>query len=388
MDGPVILAVVVVDQAGRGHQSSTRFFRHAKIFSLPPYKLMEMHTTEYIITGRALLGEELTEEDVCITVADGVIRSVEPCSGIPDRWIVPAFFNAHTHLGDTVAMDLPVQGSLAELVKPPDGLKHRILAATPRTDLIRGMRSSIMTMISTGTAGFADFREGGAAGVAALREAAAGLSCLPVILGREGGEQVGDGAGISSIHDVADAELMVREARAAGRLVAFHAGEKNPDDIDEALAFEPDLLVHCTHATDAQLRRIVDMGIPVAVCPRSNWLLGVAASTAHPPIARILELGGRFYFGTDNVMFVQPDLPREMAFAAAVYRAPPEEILRAAVSGARMAGRSGYLEEGQKAHFLVVNPAKGNLSFSKDIRSTIVKRLDSSSICQTVLTMQ
>ncbi|MEG3054990.1 MAG: hypothetical protein RQM90_02090 [Methanoculleus sp.] len=48
---------------------------------------MEMHTTEYIITGRALLGEELTEEDVCITVADGVIRSVEPCSGIPDRWI-------------------------------------------------------------------------------------------------------------------------------------------------------------------------------------------------------------------------------------------------------------------------------------------------------------
>jgi len=36
-----------------------------------------------------------------------------------------------------------------------------------------------MTMIATGTAGFADFREGGAAGVAALREAAAGLDCRP-----------------------------------------------------------------------------------------------------------------------------------------------------------------------------------------------------------------
>ncbi|MDK2990464.1 MAG: hypothetical protein PWR16_1993, partial [Methanoculleus sp.] len=73
---------------------------------------------------------------------------------------------------------------------------------------------------------------------------------------------------------------------------------------------------------------------------------------------------------------------------ATVYRASPEEILRAAISGARMAGRSGYLQEGQEAHFLVVNPSKSNLSFSKDIRSTVVKRLDSSSICQTVLTMQ
>lgn len=344
--------------------------------------------TPYVVTGRTLLGEDLREEDVTITVSGGIVSSIEPASRTPDRWIVPAFFNAHTHLGDTVAMDLPARGSLAALVKPPNGLKHRILAATPRAELVRGMRSSIVAMLATGTTGFADFREGGADGVAALREAAAGLDCRPVILGREGGEEVSDGAGISSVHDVANAEEIVRYARAAGKLVAFHAGEKNPDDIDEALAFEPDLLVHCTHATDAQIRRIVDMDIPVAVCPRSNWLLGVASSSAHPPIARILELGGRLYFGTDNVMFVQPDMLREMAFTATVYRAPPDEILRAAISGARMAGRSGYLQEGQKAHFLVVNPSKSNLSFSKDIRSTVVKRLDSSSICQTVLTMQ
>ena len=130
------------------------------------------------------------------------------------------------------------------------------------------------------------------------------------------------------------------------------------------------------------------MDIPVAVCPRSNWLLGVAASPAHPPIARILELGGRFYLGTDNVMFVQPDLFQEMAFTATVYRAPPADVLRAAVSGAGLAGRPGYLEEGQEAHLLVLNPEKGNLSFSKDIRATVVKRLDSSFVDQTVLTTQ
>jgi len=344
--------------------------------------------TSYVVTGRALLGEDLLEEDVSITVSGGIITAIEPSPGTPDRWIVPAFFNAHTHLGDTVAMDLPARGSLAELVKPPNGLKHRILAATPRAELVRGMRSSIIAMIATGTAGFADFREGGAAGVAALREAAAGLDCRPVILGREGGEQVSDGAGISSVHDVANAEEIVREARLAGRLVAFHAGEKNPDDIDEALAFEPDLLVHCTHATDAQLRQIVDMAIPIAICPRSNWLLGVTTSPAHPPIARILELGGRFYLGTDNVMFVQPNLLQEMSFTATVYRAPPDEVLRAAISGAGIAGRPGYLEAGQEAHFLVINPAKGNISFSKDIPATIVKRLDSSSIGQNVLTLQ
>jgi cytosine/adenosine deaminase-related metal-dependent hydrolase len=341
-----------------------------------------------VITGRALLGEELLEEDVSITVSGGIITSIEPVSRTSGLWIVPAFFNAHTHLGDTVAMDIPARGSLAGLVKPPNGLKHRILAATPRADLVRGMRASITTMMATGTAGFADFREGGADGVAALREAAAGLDCFPVILGRDGGETVGDGAGISSVHDVKNAEEIVRTARAAGKLVAFHAGEKNPDDIDEALTFEPDLLVHCTHATDAQLRRIVDMGIPVAVCPRSNWVLGVTASPAHPPIARIIELGGILYLGTDNVMFVQPDMLQEMAFTATVYRASPEEILRAAIAGARLAGVSGYLEEGQKAHFIVVNPLKSNLSFSRDIRATIVKRLDSSSIGQNILTLQ
>ncbi len=81
--------------------------------------------------------------------------------------------------------------------------------------------------------------------------------------------------------------------------------------------------------------------------------------------------------------------PGDGVYRDGIPRAPPEEILRAAVSGARLAGGvSGYLEEGQKANFMVINPSEKNISFSRDIRTTIVKRLDSSSICQTVLTMQ
>ena len=36
----------------------------------------------------------------------GIVTSIEPVSRTSGLWIVPAF-NAHTHLGDTVAMDIP-----------------------------------------------------------------------------------------------------------------------------------------------------------------------------------------------------------------------------------------------------------------------------------------
>jgi cytosine/adenosine deaminase-related metal-dependent hydrolase len=285
-------------------------------------------------------------------------------------------------------MDMPARGNLADLVKPPDGLKHRILAETPQEELIRGMRASITTMLATGTGGFADFREGGVNGVAALREAVADLPCHPVIFGRDGGELISDGIGISSVHDVANAEALVREARKRGKRVAFHAGERNANDVDDALAFEPDLLIHCTHATDAQLRRCADMAIPIVVCPRSNWVLGVTKSPAHPPVRRILENGGKFFLGTDNVMFVQPDLLQEMSFTATVYGIGPKEILRAALFGAVLAGRNPLLEEGNDARFLVINPTISNLSFSRDLLATCVKRLDASAIEQNVLTLQ
>ena len=47
-------------------------------------------------------------------------------------WICPALFNAHTHLGDTIAMDCGATGDLTALVTPPDGLKHRLLAQASR----------------------------------------------------------------------------------------------------------------------------------------------------------------------------------------------------------------------------------------------------------------
>jgi len=340
------------------------------------------------LAGHALIGEELTLEPVEIVIERGTIAAIEPYAKKTDRWICPAFFNAHTHLADTVAMDCPASGSLEDLVTPPNGLKHRILAATPVPELIAGRRASIETMLRSGTAGFADFREGGRAGVLALKEAAAGLPAAPIIFGREGGEQIGDGIGISSIRDVEGCEEQIRQAKQQGKRVAFHAGERDSFDVDGALAFEPDLLVHCTHATDSQLRECADREIPIAVCARSNWMLGVSVSRAHPPIARMLELGCTVMLGTDNAMFVQPDMLQEMAFVSCVYRLDPKEILRAAILGSTTAGCPYFIREGMRATLFTVECVNSNLRFSNNPLETIVKRLSASDIGQNVLCLK
>lgn len=343
---------------------------------------------EEVYEGTILLGEALDAVDGTLVVEDGVVTGIEEGKVSKDHWICPAFFNAHTHLGDTVAMDCATCGDLSDLVTPPDGLKHRILRATPRDRIVAGMHASLEVMAATGTAGFADFREGGPEGVFALKEALGDLPLHPLILGRDRGEGPGNGVGISSIRDVADTDEQVARARAAGKVVAFHAGEKNPDDIDGALAYDPDLLVHCTHATDRQLRTIADAGIPIAVCVRSNWILGVTTGAEHPSLKKMLKYGCTPLLGTDNVMFVQPDMLSEMAFVETVTRLPPSQILRAAVKGAGLTGRSYFIEEGEKAHFTTINACKSNLKFSTDPVASIVKRTGRSDLLETVINAQ
>jgi cytosine/adenosine deaminase-related metal-dependent hydrolase len=340
---------------------------------------------EKTVEGQVLLGEDLEIRPARLVLRGGRIGAVEDLSHAPDLWILPALFNAHTHLGDTVAMDLPLSGSLAEMVTPPHGLKHRILAETPRESLVAAMRASMVTMERGGTGGCADFREGGPDGVAALWDAARGLSLRPLILGREGGERAGDGIGISSARDVPDLERQVEETRRAGKIVAFHAGERDPEDVEAALSFHPDLLVHCTHATDRQIRRIADAGIPVAVCPRANWILSVARDPEHPPLSRMVACGCTLLLGTDNAMVTQPDLWREMEFTATVYGLPPREILAAAIAGAGLSGESPFLAPDRPARLVVVDPGRSGLTFSRDPVATLVKRVSAGDIRETFL---
>lgn len=348
-----------------------------------------MSAGEMLVEGIALLGEELLERPVTLMVQDGRIRAIEELSAAPPGapWICPAFFNAHTHIGDSVAMDIPAQGNLSDLVTPPHGLKHRILADASRETLVRGMRATVLDMIRSGTAGFADFREGGRPGVEALLAAIGGLSCAPVIFGREGGELHGHGLGVSSTRDVARLEEKVTAARNAGKLVAFHAGERDSSDVDSALSFDPDLLIHCTHAIPRQLRECADRSIPIAVCPRANWRLKVARSAATPPIRRMHELGCRTLLGTDNAMFVQPDLWRELSFLFTVYGTDPRDALRSAIAGSEFLSRPFFIKEGNYANFLLLDCSGSSLSLSRSLQTSLVNRAGPENIVRKVLNL-
>lgn len=332
------------------------------------------------VSGYAFLGHELAPAPVDILIENGIIAAIEDNPRAPEVWICPALFNSHTHLGDTIAMDCGVTGDLEALVTPPDGLKHRLLRNASRRDLVGGMRAGMVGMIGTGTFGCADFREGGIDGVHALKEAAHGLSFLPFVFGRDGGETVAGGLGISSARDVPDADRLVSDARGAGKKIAFHAGEKDAGDIDAALAYEPDLLIHMTHATKKQLRHCAEEGIPIAVCPRSNWMLRVSSSSRHPPLALMENLGCTICLGTDNVMFIDPDLFSEMAFVLTVYKISPAAVLKAAVRGSEVFGLSFFIQKGNHANLFVTDPTGSALRFSRDPLSTLVKRGNSAAI--------
>ncbi len=334
-----------------------------------------MKKTLYQISGQALIGDELTMSPVDIIIENGYITGIEDNPRAPKCWICPALFNAHTHLADTVAMDCGATGDLAALVTPPHGLKHQLLAAASEKDLVMGMRASIQDMINGGIAGCADFREGGAKGVTALKKAADGLSFTPVIFGRDGGEKNAEGLGISSTRDIKDIERLVGEARRKGKKIAFHAGERDSEDVDSALLYEPDLIIHATHATKKQLRYCAEMAIPIAVCPRSNWTLGVTATAHKPPLRLMNELGCTLYLGTDNVMFVAPDMFSEMAFASTVYGLEPEILLRAAIQGSELSGESFFIRSGARANLFMIDPSQSALKFSRDPVASITKRV-------------
>ncbi|KAF1074249.1 amidohydrolase family protein [Methanogenium sp. MK-MG] len=327
--------------------------------------------------GKALLGDDFDERNVRIVVTDGTITSIEEISRVPDRWIFPGFFNAHTHLGDTVAMDIDAAGAIGDLVAPPDGLKHRILRAASPRFCVEAMSASIQTMARTGSFGFADFREGGINGVRYLQEANADCSLDAAIFGRDGGETVSAGLGISSTrHYGEELTRIIEGARAEGKQIAFHAGEKDSTDVETALSFDPDMLVHCTHVSAAHIRSIADAGIPVVICPRSNWRLGVTSSSQNPPVHAMIEAGVELWLGTDNVMFVQPDMAAEMAFCHYVYGIDAKKILTMATGGAQIVGRNYAITEDTDARFIQYNTARSNAKYSKNMLNTIINRLN------------
>ena len=265
-----------------------------------------------------------------------------PPEGVDKCVVLPAFVNAHTHLGDAGAYPAP-KIPITELVAPPDGYKHRTLRSMDRGRKVSAIRDSIQLMMDTGTSEFCDFREEGIEGIRCLKEALRDSDIRARILGRPSGDRdlvqelseimrESDGIGMSGIGDLPFGVLSKASlsARTSGKVFSIHASEVQREDIDKILELKPSSLIHMTHATERDLLTCAEEGVPVVVCPLTYEFFGIGYS-----IRRMLDSGLTVALGTDNAMISRPDM---LEASKAAYRsgsATPREALHLAVFGGR-----------------------------------------------------
>jgi cytosine/adenosine deaminase-related metal-dependent hydrolase len=309
--------------------------------------------------------------------------------------VLPLFVNPHTHIGDSFIKD-DLNGTIEEIVAPPDGLKHRRLEEASNEDVIEGMRGTLERMRDSGISHFVDFREGGIKGVSLLLNASLDSPLNPIIYGRperltyDKGEvesllKVVDGIGISSVGDweTSILEEIRRDVKESGKGFATHASESVREDIDVILDLDPDFLIHMTEADESDLERCADAGVPVVICPRSNahfrkapplgkmlskgveLMLGTCPrSNAHfrktPPLDKMLSKSVELMLGTDNAMLNSPSLFDEMRFLRQMSKQDDSltsgHILRMAIDSRKvLKGRPALLLGiGQPSEFLVL----------------------------------
>ncbi|MGD9963236.1 MAG: amidohydrolase family protein [Thermoplasmata archaeon] len=325
--------------------------------------------------GRWLFTQDGLVEGYLVVEDDEVVevcRGHAP-EGSSSAVVLPAFVNAHTHIGDSFAYPAP-KGTVEEIVAPPNGYKHRMLRTASRQDKVDGMRSAVSVMADTGTCAFIDFREEAVEGIEMAKESVAGLPVTAVLLGRPvhanaSSEALADfvslcgGFGMSSVRDW-PRDLLERTSKAAkskGKLFGIHASEIVREDVDAVLDLKPDFLVHMTAATDDDLITVAEAHVPVVVCPRSNEFFGI-----DPRIPRLLRAGVEVALGTDNGMICRPDMLEELRAAFRLSLSgggvkPAETIRLATYSGRKVlnALRDITTEIEQTDDFVVVD-ARGD----------------------------
>jgi cytosine/adenosine deaminase-related metal-dependent hydrolase len=336
-----------------------------------------------ILEGTILRGRTFDPVEGRVVVEDGEITAIEEATVESDDIVCPAFVNAHTHIGDSIAKEAGEGLTLEELVAPPDGLKHRLLRAASTDALVEGMRRTLSFMEQAGTGTFIEFREGGVEGVRAIEAALTDASLDGIVLGRETTDAMvrADGFGASGAND-GEFAAERRATAQAGKLFGIHAGEVDASDINPALDLDPDFLVHMVHAADLHLDRVTDSQIPVVVCPRSNLDTGVG----WPPVDA-LAARTTVALGTDNVMLNSPSMFREMALTEKLSDQSARDVLRmATVNGAEIAGLDcGVIETGRPARLQVLDGDTDNLAGAKNPVRAVVRRAGVADVDRVVL---
>lgn len=307
------------------------------------------------------------------------------CEGL---LLVPGFINMHTHIGDSIAKDATLAGSVDSKIHPVLGAKQRILKQSRPEHLISFMKNSCHSMMRKGITTFVDFRESGPYGIQLLKKALSDLPIRGVILGRVESYQdksqiqknqplsaeskktlsdvlkISDGIGISGANENSDSSL--RYYSKTKKIRAIHSSETKQSiltskkitkkaETERALLLKPHFLVHMTYASVADLKKAAKKTRGIVICPRANASLAEGI----PNFAQMKNAGCVVGIGTDNVMINSPDMFREMDYLWKAHmgihqtRIDPKEILKmATVNGGTILGKKigsilpGFLADG------------------------------------------
>jgi cytosine/adenosine deaminase-related metal-dependent hydrolase len=374
-----------------------------------------------IKNGLVLYGPEMEPVNANILIEDNLIIEVSPhASGgreIDAKGCIvsPSLINSHVHLGDSVAKDIGDGKPIDKIVKPPNGLKHKLLAKSSPHNIIESMQNSLNEMLQTGTTTMVDFREGGIEGIFLIKNAGEGIPVRKIVLGRhdsflkpfhqpldhDSKKEIGeasmeilkssDGIGLSGFGEINDeiVSIITGKCAEANKISAIHVAEyeevqrnsikaTGKTEVERALENNFDILIHVTSPLNSDLNLIKNKAKSVVCCPRSNGALFVGI----PPIKDMWDMGINLLLGTDNLMFNSPNMFREMEYALKVTRGyykeyfPPVEILKMATvnAGQALNLELGCIEEGKLADIMIVE------QLSDDPILSLVNRTESKNI--------
>ena len=375
-----------------------------------------------ISNGIILKGQNLVPIRENIVVDDGKIIEISKDAkegeiiDVDGAIVCPSFINGHVHIGDSIIKDEGYGLTLAEMVKPPNGVKHVALSNAEDDELVDAMSQSMWDMVRSGTTHFIDYREGGIKGVKLLRNASEDIPIKPIILGRDdsfyGDDpdlgkvkkairkllKVADGIAPSGFGEITSevAQIITGECAKQGKISSIHVAEsesnqieslnnENITEVGKGVKYNFAQLVHLTNPKANDLELVADSNQNVVVCPRANATLNVGVA----PLSKMFDLDYMPLLGTDNVMLNSPNMFREMEFTLklmSVYYKRyinPKELVKMAtinVCGFKINDvvQKSVILEDNFAEFIVLK------SFSKNPYLNICNRVETKNILYTI----
>jgi cytosine/adenosine deaminase-related metal-dependent hydrolase len=350
-------------------------------------------------------------------ISPQIISTREKIFDCRELLLIPGLINSHTHVGDSVGKDISLDSNVDSKIHPVSGIKQKILAETPKKELAKFMRKSVISMLNKGITTFVDFREGGVEGVQLLKNAIKEIPIRSIILGRINYYQTKrdiqkntpmpesyqvelkellrncDGVGISGPNENSDSNLgtyskikKLRAIHAAETLQSYTTSQKISKFSEpiRALLTKPTFLVHMTFATKNDLRKISQNVRGIVVCPRAN----AALAEGIPDVALMGKMNCNVAIGTDNIMVNSPDLFREMDYLWKVSmalhkkRIDPKTILKMATvnAGKLLNQKIGIIKKGFLADCIFLEKKSIDLDPLNNPHAAIVHRASENSI--------